>query len=213
MSKDNLELWERVKKTDPKHTKKAKIGGMSITAVAPQYQILNATREFGSYGIKWGFKFIELDYSLADALKLVVFKGTFFCPDGEFQIINSSKLFMDRAQKMVDADFAKKIETDALTKALSKMGFNADIFMGRYDDTKYVEELKEEFNADEIAAQKIIDDAVKAQKAEARDKKVKDAIADCKGIKALGELWGKLSKADQAKYTSLKDERKKELEK
>lgn len=54
-------------------------------------------------------------------------------------------MYMDRAQKMVDADFAKKIETDALTKALSKMGFNADIFMGRFDDTKYVEERKEEF--------------------------------------------------------------------
>jgi len=144
---DKLELWNRVCKTDPNHTKKAKIGGMSITAVAPQYQILNATREFGAYGVAWGFKKIELDYSLIEKFKLIVFKGTFFCPDGEFQIINSSKMFMDRAEQMIDADFAKKIETDALTKALSKMGFNADIFMGRYDDVKYVNELKEEFKA------------------------------------------------------------------
>lgn len=141
----NLELWDRVKKTDPKHTKKAKVGGMSITAVSPQYQILNATREFGVYGVDWGFKSIELDYSLCDKYDLIVFKGTFFTPKGSFQIINSSKMFMDRAKEMVDADFAKKIETDALTKALSKMGFNADIFMGRYDDTKYVNEMKREF--------------------------------------------------------------------
>ena len=47
---------------------------------------------------------------------------------------------------MVDADFAKKIETDALTKALSKLGFNADVFMGRFDDHKYVEEINAEFN-------------------------------------------------------------------
>lgn len=141
----NLELWNRVERTDPKHTKKAKIGGLEITAVAPQYQILNATREFGIYGKTWGFKNIDLDYNLIDKFNLLVFKGTFFFPDGDFQIINSSKMYMDRAQKMVDADFAKKIETDALTKALSKMGFNADIFMGRFDDTKYVEERKEEF--------------------------------------------------------------------
>ena len=142
---ENLKLWISVEKTDPNHTKKAKIGGKSITAISPQYQILNATREFGPYGIAWGFKKIELDYNLIEKYNVVVFKGTFFCPDGESQIISSHKMFMDNAQKMVDADFAKKIETDALTKALSKMGFNADIFMGRYDDNKYLTAITEEF--------------------------------------------------------------------
>ena len=140
-----MKLWDAVEKTNPAYTKKAKIGGMSITAVAPQYQIKNATEQFGPYGIKCGFKDIEFDYSLVESLKLIVFKGTFFCPDGECVIGNSCKAFMDRDCKMVDADFAKKLETDALTKVLSKMGFNADIFMGRYDDTKYVNEMKQEF--------------------------------------------------------------------
>ncbi len=140
-----MKLWDAVEKTNPAYTKKAKIGGLSITAVAPQYQIKNATEQFGPYGIKWGFKDIEFDFSLVESLKLIVFKGTFFCPDGECVIGNSCKAFMDRDCKMVDADFAKKLETDALTKVLSKMGFNADIFMGRYDDTKYVTEMKQEF--------------------------------------------------------------------
>lgn len=140
-----MKLWDAVEKTNPAYTKKAKIGGMNITAVAPQYQIKNATEQFGPYGIKWGFKDIEFDYSLVESLKLIVFKGTFFCPDGECVIGNSCKVYMDRAETMVDADFAKKLETDALTKVLSKMGFNADIFMGRYDDTKYVTEMKQEF--------------------------------------------------------------------
>ena len=142
----NLDLWKLVEKTDPKYTKPAKIGGMTITAIAPQYQIKLATEQFGPYGKGFGFKKIELDYSLIDKLDLVVFKGVFFFPGGEFEIINSSKMFMDRNKKMVDADFAKKIETDALTKALSKLGFNADVFMGRFDDTKYVAEMTEEFN-------------------------------------------------------------------
>jgi len=86
---------------------------------------------------------------------LVVFKGVFFFPDGEFEIINSSKMFMDRAKKMVDADFAKKIETDALTKALSKLGFNADVFMGRFDDTKYVLEMKKEFAPVDVEIEQI----------------------------------------------------------
>ena len=140
-----MKLWNSVEKTNPAHTKKAKIGGMSITAIAPQYQIKRATEAFGPYAIKWGFKDIELDFSLLEELNLIVFKGTFFCPEGECKIINSAKAYMDRLCEMVDADFAKKIETDALTKVLSKMGFNADVFMGRYDDHKYVEQVRAEF--------------------------------------------------------------------
>ena len=164
----NLELWEAVEKTDPTHTKKAKIGGMNITAIAPQYQVLKATEHFGPYAIKWGFKNIEFDFSLVQTHHLVVFKGTFFCPDGECQIVNSAKIYMDRNQTMVDADFAKKMETDALTKVLSKMGFNADVFMGRYDDHKYVAAMQEEFHPEPkpepiIDAQKTSIDALSAK--------------------------------------------------
>jgi hypothetical protein len=53
---------------------------------------------------------------------------------------------MDRALTMVDDNFAKKIETDALTKAISKLGFNADIFLGKFDDVRYVAEMNAEFN-------------------------------------------------------------------
>ena len=143
---NNMELWSKVEKTNPAHTKPAKIGGLKITAIAPQYQIKCATEQFGPYGKGWGFKSIELDYNLVEKYDLVVFKGVFFHPGGQFEIINSSKMHMDNAKKMIDADFAKKIETDALTKALSKLGFNADIFMGRFDDTKYVTEMRNEFN-------------------------------------------------------------------
>lgn len=152
----NLDLWNKVKETDPQYTKPAKIGGMKITAIAPQYQIMLATEQFGSYGEGFGFKSIELDYSLIERYNLVVFKGVFFHPKGEFEIINSSKMYMDRKQEMVDADFAKKIETDALTKALSKLGFNADVFMGRFDDTKYVLEMQQKFKPEDKELELII---------------------------------------------------------
>ena len=168
MSDNNLKLWESVQETDPKHTKKAKVGGNQITSISPQYQIFNATREFGPYGSTWGFKNIELDYSLVDTefkkdktegsypnikvvgkesrgLGLVVFKAIFFHPTGEFPIINSISLFTNNDMSKIDNDFAKKIETDTLTKALSKLGFNADIFMGRYDDTKYFAAMQKKF--------------------------------------------------------------------
>jgi hypothetical protein len=139
-TKNNLELWNSVQQTDPKHTKKANVGGNKITAIKPQYQILKATEKWGAYGSKWGLKDINLSYDLL-SINLVVFKASFYYPDGEFEIINSIKLYKDNAKTMVDDDFAKKIETDALTKALSKLGFNADVFMGRFDDVRYVDEM------------------------------------------------------------------------
>ena len=190
-----MKLWDAVEKTNPAYTKKTKIGGMRITAVAPQYQIKNATEQFGPYGIKWGFKNIEFDFSLVDSLKIIVFKGTFFCPDGECVIGNSCKVFMDRACEMVDADFAKKLETDALTKVLSKMGFNADIFMGRYDDTKYVNEMKEEFAPKRMTAKeavskletaKTVDDLVKVWNSLPIDLKQIESVIDAKNSKKAG---------------------------
>jgi len=141
----NLELWHKVEKTNPKYTKQANVGGNKITSIAPQFQIMNVTEQFGSYGKTWGFKNIQLDYTLASEFNLIVFKGIFFYPDGEFPIINSIKMFMDNAKTKIDDNFAKKLETDALTKAISKLGFNADIFMGKFDDVRYVEEMKKEF--------------------------------------------------------------------
>jgi hypothetical protein len=141
----NLDLWNKVEKTNPKYTKQANVKGNRITSIAPQYQIYCVTEQFGVYGQTWGFKNILLDYSLAQVVGLVTFKATFFFPNGEFEIINSISLFMDNAKTKVDDNFAKKIETDALTKAISKLGFNADIFMGKFDDVRYVAEMNAEF--------------------------------------------------------------------
>jgi hypothetical protein len=165
MSNKNLDLWRSVEKTNPNYTKKAKIGGMSITAIAPQYQIMMVTEQFGVYGENWGFKNIELDYSLVEKYDMVVFKGTFFFPKGQFEIINSSKLFIDNAKKMLDDNFAKKIETDALTKAISKLGFNADIFLGKFDDVRYLESVKKEFASSSLPQLKLGSDNYKNVKA------------------------------------------------
>ena len=156
--KENLELWRKVEKTNPKYTKQANVGGNKITSIAPQYQIMNVTEQFGSYGKTWGFKNIELDYTLVPEFNLIVFKAIFFYPDGEFPTINSIKMFMDNAKLKIDDNFAKKLETDTLTKAISKLGFNADIFMGKFEDTRYLAEIKKEFAGPTKVIENISDD-------------------------------------------------------
>ena len=143
--KNNLELWNRVEKTNPKYTKSANVRGNKITSIAPQFQIMNVTSEFGIYGKTWGFKKLDLDYTLAETFGLIVLNAVFFFPDGEFEIKNSINIWTDNAKTRIDSDFAKKIETDTLTKAISKLGFNADIFMGKFDDVKYLAEITKEF--------------------------------------------------------------------
>jgi hypothetical protein len=154
---NNLDLWNKVEKTNPSHTKSANVRGNKITAIAPQRQVKNATEQFGAYGAAWGFKEINFDYSLVEILHIIVFKGVFFFPGGEFPITSSIGAYMDRAREKPDQDFAKKVETDALTKALSKLGFNADVFMGMYDDHKYVQMMQEEFREPSASDQQWID--------------------------------------------------------
>jgi hypothetical protein len=147
---NNLDLWGKVEKTNPTHTKKANVRGNKITAIAPQHQIKNATEQFGVYGSKWGFNAISFDYSMLEKTGIVVFNGVFYFPNGEFPITSSISAYKDGAMTKPDADFAKKVETDALTKALSKLGFNADVFMGMYDDHKYVAMIQDEFKEKEV---------------------------------------------------------------
>lgn len=190
MENKNLELWRKVERTNPAYTKSANVKGNKITSIAPQFQIMNVTEQFGIYGKTWGFKDIQLDYSLVSHVGLVVFKAIFFFPDGEFPIINSISLYMDNARTKIDDNFAKKIETDALTKAISKLGFNADIFLGKFDDSRYLEENKEFFR--------------KENEDESRIKYIENTnalIDSCKTLEELKVVWDNIPKEWQPTFT------------
>ena len=151
---DNLKLWNSVEKTDPKHTKKAKIGQMTITAIAPQYQRKNATEVFGPYGLGWGVENESWDFmDFTNGTKIGTYSAVLWYDyegkRGELPITSNIKVcYITRNGEgylMVDDEFAKKGQTDAITKGLSTLGFNADVFMGLYDDSKYVNQMREEF--------------------------------------------------------------------
>jgi hypothetical protein len=155
MNKENLSLWQLVEKTDPRHTKKARIGQMNITAICPQYQRMKATEVFGPFGKGWGVK--DPNYSFMDfpdSTKLCTYSATFWyildeklC---EFPIQSNTKVaFVTQGGKgylKIDDEYAKKAATDALTKGLSMLGFNSDVFLGKYDDNKYVNQVAQEFS-------------------------------------------------------------------
>src|SRR5690606_27532811 len=60
-------------------------------------------------------------------------------------------LMKTRNGLMSDEDAPKKSLTDAIIKAASQLGIAANIFLGRWDDQKYVAEVEKEYRRDEQA--------------------------------------------------------------
>ena len=195
--KDNLELWNKVEKTNPEFTSEAKISGRDVTSVDAYTQIKEATKHFGPYGQKWGLKHTAIEFKEFGETTLCIYQATFEYPDGSFPIYNSIKVAYKTAGASgyfkIDDDFAKKVETNTITKALSKLGFNADIFMGKFEDSMYLGELEQEF-----ADQKL--------------EEYKTKLLGAKTIKELGKIFSALPIAIKAELEALKNELKAKLQ-
>jgi hypothetical protein len=138
---DNLRIWKAVEKTNPAHTKKVNQRG-GFTAISAHYQIKSATEQFGPLGEGWGYT--STDPILLDGIVTVgvtLWHGT---RENRYGPVWGGADLKDSKGKL-DSDAPKKAGTDGLTKALSQLGFNADVFMGRFDDNKYVAAMEREF--------------------------------------------------------------------
>lgn len=221
---DNLKIWNLVKKTDISYTKKVNQRG-GYTSVSPQYQLKKATEIFGPYGKGFGLCKSEFDMSLFESLGVVIHKASFFYLDEgkkiEFPISNAIQAttgFGDK--KRVDVDFAKKVETNTVSKALSKLGFNSDIFMGMFEDNQYIHEL-----SNEIAMDKAEDkNEEKLKQAKQHDEWKLKEIESYKHLNSLNALQtaftGHVRKCQRLgdeqgikQFTKAKDNRKMELDK
>ena len=153
-SERNLRLWRLNETTDPDKTKPVTVG-RRFTAIDAYYQIKRATETFGPIGDGWGWDLEEETVSVDGPNGSVHFakcKVTLWYReerDGEVvrcgPVIGMNQLLSSKGNP--DDEAFKKATTDGITKALSYLGFSADVFMGLYDDSKYVNRLKEEMNS------------------------------------------------------------------
>lgn len=140
---DHLKFWRSVEKTDPAHTKHvAQRGG--FTAIDAYYQIRSATEQWGPLGDAWHY---EVDLQLVPIGEQATWLAriALYTPLGEHHPVVQYGCKSAGASGRVDEDAPKKAVTDGLTKCLSLIGFNADVFLGRFDDNKYVEAMRKEF--------------------------------------------------------------------
>ncbi|MDS1138609.1 hypothetical protein [Nitratireductor indicus] len=147
---NNTELWDKLGKTDPSHTKPFKrAGGFSGTAIKPMWAYRRMTEEFGPCGTGWG-----------------VYEPTFQVvpgPEGEMLVYCTASIWYGKPDQRAwgvggdkavgknkyglasDDEAFKKAFTDAITNALKMIGVGADVHMGMFDDNKYVNTMRDEF--------------------------------------------------------------------
>ena len=179
---DNKALWNTVFMTDPKAVKPITGKQYNGNSPKPYWLIDRATEVFGPVGIGWrctvkSERFERL--SETDVLHVAVV-SVWYVFDGKrsetFDQMGGTKAAYKTAKGslMVDEDAGKKSVTDGMVKCLSMIGFAGDIFSGRWDDSKYVEQAAREFDPQRRAW---LDARLEDIKAAKTGKELKDVMA------------------------------------
>lgn len=175
--KEKMYIWDQVWESDPSQLKKVDYG-RKFLSIDAYPQIKKATQLFGPMGIGFGVSDVEYDImqDVPNPTKdlpnqksfAMVFRCTFWyifpgsSTVGKIPIVNSG-VFEARS------DTPKKLLTNSISKALSYLGFNYDVFCGSWDDDPYSNRpeipcpqwLKENFNRllnFEVEGEKFFDD-------------------------------------------------------
>ena len=142
--KKNMEIWNALNKTNPDFTTKFnKFGGKELTTIDAHYQIQMMTDLFGPVGKGWKY---NVEYKYQDGLVFAEVCVQYY-QDHKWYEYGPVCSVQNLSKKNggLDDEAPKKAMTDAMTKAFSHLGMSADVFLGKFDDNKYVEDLKKEF--------------------------------------------------------------------
>jgi len=84
-------------------------------------------------------EWIKLDGDTAVIADVTIWTGS---SSNSFGPFSGCRKFFDSAKGRMAEDAPKMAITDGLTKALSHLGFNADVFLGEMDGNKYAADSK-----------------------------------------------------------------------
>lgn len=149
MMTEKTALWDKLGKTDPKHTKDfTRGGGFRGTAIKPMFSYRRMTEEFGPCGQGWGIGEPSFQVVIAGEETLVYCTVSIWYEKREqtvFGVGGDKVAGKNKYGVQTDDEAFKKAFTDAVTNALKLIGVGADVHMGMFDDSKYVNTLKTEF--------------------------------------------------------------------
>ena len=147
--KNNLRHWDRFADIDPKYTKAITGKAYRGTSPNPQYVIKCLTDMFGPVGIGFGWRVVAESFESLGGETLHWCRIEFWHSDraNTYESYGQTKAAYTAkdGRVVVDEDAPKKSLTDAIIKAASHIGIAANIFLGRWDDNKYVAEVAKEY--------------------------------------------------------------------
>jgi hypothetical protein len=122
-------------------------GERAYTSIDAYVQIKKATELFGPMGRGWGIREpkIMLSVPITKTTRRGTIEGTQVIVTGKFWYISNEgtgefdvmeDIFLDTS-----GDSMKKVLTGMITKALSYLGWNYDVFRGRFNDVKSFESV------------------------------------------------------------------------
>lgn len=210
---DKLSVWDKVCTTNPKYTKEfARAGGFKGTAQNPTYAIKKMTENFGVIGTWWGIGKPEFNVQNAGQTILVFCTVEAWVLIGEqksyaYGVGGESVLSETKYGLKPDDEAFKKAYTDAAMNALKYFGVAADLHLGMFDDSKYVNDLKNNVFAEKKREAPEVEKKVdtpeeKAQKSADWAKAQETFIKETTDMKALDDWYAKTGAALQRLSTA-----------
>ncbi|CDM57641.1 putative conserved protein [Rhizobium favelukesii] len=211
---DKTALWDKLGKTDPAHTKQFKRGGgFSGTAIKPMWSYRRMTEEFGSCGEGWGINEPSFQVVPGDNKEVLVYctvsvwyesaSKTVYGVGGDKIVthIKANDQYKRPERWENDDEAFKKAYTDAVTNALKMIGVGADVHMGMFDDSKYVNTVAKEFEDEKKGGAKAKDEPKPISAAEQKrqlaeiDNDLMDAHSEV-DVKRLVDIWANIAERD-----------------
>lgn len=123
-------FYQEFRKPNPESLKWASTRG-GYTTVMAQYQMEKCTKIWGVYGKYWGLRNLVWNWIHGpDGPVYVQLDCEFFYCTTEFSQSGDFAMTTGWAFSNGDSDILKKVQTDAISKALSKLGIDSDVFKG-----------------------------------------------------------------------------------
>jgi hypothetical protein len=184
----NLALWGRLSRTDPRATKPFKrAGGFSGTQIDPTWRLKMMTEAFGPVGQGWGYEQLEWTVQ-ADCIFVCCRVWYRDAETGEQRWTGpqwgGTELMRRRREgnpEPNDEAFKMSI-TDAIGKCCVQIGLAADVHMGQFDDSKYRDESAAYYEAKEKPE-------LQPAAIGKFDEEMQRKTAECADVHALDALW------------------------